>query len=637
MSTLAAAAEQYCKLGIAVFPCEIKGKRPISGLRGGWQTASASPTVARQRWLQWPDANVGAVPPPGMCALDIDPRNGGHYSLEALEAQYGELPPTLTAATPSGGKHLFFKIPLGRKLKKNIAPGLELFTHGRGYVLVSPSVTTKRYEWLDTEEFPSLDDIADAPEWLLELAAEPDEVPSSSSATGVGYIIPQQRAELADALQHLDADDYAVWVECGMALHSSGAPDAFELWCEWAQRSSKYDYRASLEKWKTFGRHRAGGVTLATVFKRAADAGWENPLSRSSVVQLPIPQAAQRFRVVPAGQAQKKLDSVYFIKGVILDKALNEVYGPPKSGKTFFAMDLGVHIADGRSWRGKRVRKAGVIYAAAENPDSVERRLIACCEHLRVDAANLPFLILRGHFAMQDGTHELPAFKQAAEQLRNDYGVERVLIVIDTLARASAGMDENEAADMGRFIGNCDRLREEIDCGVLVIHHTGKDIGRGARGHSSLLGAVDVEILINEGAATIENGRDVEEGEPMPFQLMPVQLGVDSDGDAVTTCVVLHADLSAFIPPPAREPSTSNQRLVWRALKEALADYGEQMPGTSAIPQGVKAVRKEHIVDKAAPLLTCDSKHKKSRINEALAGLRDGAFVGICDPWVWLL
>ena len=67
------------------------------------------------------------------------------------------------------------------------------------------------------------------------------------------------------------------------------------------------------------------------------------------------------------------------------------------------------------------------------------------------------------------------------------------LIVIDTLSRVMAGGNENAPEDMGALVRNIDRLRDETGGAVLLVHHSGKDLSRGARGHSLLRAATDTE------------------------------------------------------------------------------------------------------------------------------------------------
>ena len=127
-----------------------------------------------------------------------------------------------------------------------------------------------------------------------------------------------------------------------------------------------------------------------------------------------------------------------------------------------------------------------------------------------------------------------------------DFGQKCVLIVIDTLARAMAGGDENTSADMGKFVRNCDKLREAIGATVNIIHHTGKDKAKGARGSSALRAATDTEIEIDVGKLAVTKQRDMAKGEEMRFELEPVEIGHRSDGKIVTACVVRWVSVSEF-------------------------------------------------------------------------------------------
>src|SRR5262249_56333872 len=93
-------------------------------------------------------------------------------------------------------------------------------------------------------------------------------------------------------------------------------------------------------------------------------------------------------------------------------------------------------------------------------------------------------------------------------------------------------------ADMGAFVRNVDDLRERTGAHVLAIHHAGKDVARGLRGHSSLLGAVDTEVKIADKRITSPNQRDLEDDLDVRFKLRPVAIGFDATDQRVVSCVV---------------------------------------------------------------------------------------------------
>jgi RecA-family ATPase len=83
---------------------------------------------------------------------------------------------------------------------------------------------------------------------------------------------------------------------------------------------------------------------------------------------------------------------------------------------------------------------------------------------------------------------EAKIFAAAVKEAGLDVGV----IVIDTLAQSAPDSDENSSADMGTIISNAQLLQRETNGLVVLIHHTGKDASRGARGHSSLYAALEL-------------------------------------------------------------------------------------------------------------------------------------------------
>jgi len=118
------------------------------------------------------------------------------------------------------------------------------------------------------------------------------------------------------------------------------------------------------------------------------------------------------------------------------------------------------------------------------------------------------------------------------------------LVAVDTISRALAGGNENAPDDMGALVSSLDRIRDELRCHVLAVHHLGKDASKGSRGHTLLHCAVDTEILIEFDeqsgvrTATITKQRDGETGASIPFRLRQVELGLNLDGDPVTSCIV---------------------------------------------------------------------------------------------------
>lgn len=161
-------AIRYSEIGWPTFPVEPGGKRPLARLAlHGFKDATTGRDLHRARFRAAPDANLGLATgaASSVVVVDVDPRNGGDATLEALEARHGKLDTPLVARTGGGGLHLFFKYD-GRQLPKELGKGIDLKGDG-GYVVVEPSRTTKGYTFLDfdvlTDDLPELPPL---PDWI---------------------------------------------------------------------------------------------------------------------------------------------------------------------------------------------------------------------------------------------------------------------------------------------------------------------------------------------------------------------------------------------------------------------------------------------------------------------------------------
>jgi len=200
---------------------------------------------------------------------------------------------------------------------------------------------------------------------------------------------------------------------------------------------------------------------------------------------------------------------------------------------------------------------------------------------------------------------------EAVERLINTAKVKGArLIVLDTLARVMAGGNENAPDDMGQLIGNCDRLRQESGSHVMLVHHTGKDEARGARGHSSLRAATDTEIEVSGGNglsfAKVTKQRELEiEGE-FAFSLHVVSLGVDKRGKEVTSCVVVPEEATKKVRP--KRPNGPVKRTVLKALQ-------------NAVDEAMDAIDKQHETPTVIELGICTDDHEAQTLGWLTASI----------------
>jgi hypothetical protein len=160
------------------------------------------------------------------------------------------------------------------------------------------------------------------------------------------------------------------------------------------------------------------------------------------------------------------------------------------------------------------------------------------------------FAIVRNPINLFDGEADSQAIIDTVRQLEAQRQQKVRLIVGDTLARLSAGANENAGQDMGLVIQNFDRIRTECDAHFMLIHHSGKAVAAGARGWSGIRAAIDTEIEVTDSpsgrCAEITKQRDLaSKGERIGFRLDRVELGLSKWKTPVTSCVVVPEDAPA--------------------------------------------------------------------------------------------
>lgn len=275
---------------------------------------------------------------------------------------------------------------------------------------------------------------------------------------------------------------------------------------------------------------------------------------------------------------QPLLTSRYIVKGWIEQGASSVVYGESNVGKTFFALDMAMHIAAGVPWHNMPVQPpireiGGVVYVAGEGGTGLYNRIAA----LRVAKPELVEAAQneRG-FVLLPTTLDFCGGNDAdaiVEALSGIPGTPR-FIIIDTLARTMGDGDENTARDMGMFIKSIDRIRYATGAHIMIIHHSGKDASKGARGSGSLRAAVDTEIHLTKSRMTVTaettKQRDMLTGQRFGYYLQDIELGEDEDGDPVTSAIVEPTEL---IKEPPR--LSERHRDALRALDDALDRHGE--------------------------------------------------------------
>jgi hypothetical protein len=277
---------------------------------------------------------------------------------------------------------------------------------------------------------------------------------------------------------------------------------------------------------------------------------------------------AERFRIETAPEFFVRRKSTWLCKGIVPHATLGVIYGASGSGKTFVAFDLIATLTLGRDWRGHRTpRPIAPLWIAAEGVEDMRKRGLAYCQHVGIapELFNMRFVGDAPNFL-----EEIDVKALLAQIKRQGSGFD--VIIIDTLAQVMPGGNENSGEDMGKVLGYCKAISRATGAMVILIHHSGKDESKGARGWSGLRAASDFEIEViradDDRVATVTKMKGGLDGGEYGFELLTVVVGQDADGDDETTCVVHFTDVGrqAVVGQKGGKPKEIDPKAVWQPL-----------------------------------------------------------------------
>jgi len=256
--------------------------------------------------------------------------------------------------------------------------------------------------------------------------------------------------------------------------------------------------------------------------------------------------------------------------GLITAHGLSMIYGPPGSGKSFISLDMALCQAHGIDWQGIETKQGDVLYIAGEGVGGLGKRVKAW--------KSTHGLGTSGHF------HMLPL----AVNMRDQGEVEKLIrsidrlgrkwtaVYIDTLARAMLGADENSSTETGLVISAADAIRNHVQCAVVFVHHSGKQIERGSRGSSAILGALDASVVVSKDESYItmrvEKQKDAEPMADITLEMTPI---ASISGSSVVLTRLDGGD----VPKKKRsaKPASGRQEHAFMALQNIIIDRGEKV------------------------------------------------------------
>lgn len=518
-ASLPEAALYWASKGFHVFPCVSGGKEPALV---EWQTKATLDAVMIAAW--WAENklyNIGlSIGASGVCAIDSDPPLG-EQSLGALELEHEFLPDTLMQRTPRGGLHRIFAGELPNTVGK-LGPKLD--TRGGaggkfGYILGAPSVIAPgRYDNNPnggSYDIRSETEIAKIPAWIGNRLRDQ----SNAVGSAGGSLDEPENVNRARTRLHVLVDEGDVAVEgqggndrtfrlacelLDLGL-TSGTANAIltEIWnpaCEppWPEEELEIIF----DNAETYRQNEVGAYAVgnpAEVF--AASIAATAQLRTGHELQG---KSLNRFYPRDIPEMESRQPPPWLLEGRLPQNATCIMYGDSQTYKSFLSLDIALALAKG----GKPT-----VYVAGEAGVELETKRVPAWRMAHEASQDIPF------FAVDT----VPAIRRPEEVIElieeiKKRGVHPHLVVIDTVAKATRGMNENDAKDMGSFMEGCDTIKKAFGCSLLAIHHSGKDGAKGARGSSLLFDDADTvfETIAHRSTKAVEMWVRKQKDAPTP-------------------------------------------------------------------------------------------------------------------------
>jgi hypothetical protein len=649
-------AKELQSLGLSVFPLKARGKQPIVPSWAPYQTERAPIDVLAGWWREYPDANIAVAcgPVSGVLVLDVD-GDIGREALAALEGKNESLPPTWRSVTGKG-EHYWFRYPQGRKIGNSAHRlGAGLDTRGQGGYVVAPGSVHENgneYRWLAT---PTDVGIAECPDWLLRIIDPP-----RPQTTHTPRLVVDNGASKRDAYL-----DRAINDELGHLMHADQGHrndqlnrSAFSLGqlAGGGVLSENYIKQLLLKAALGVGLlHKEAEATIQSGVSKGmleprgipalrfeSSRRTSSPLAAAIATTTEIPQDGG-LRLVSAAEIDLDAGPAYLLKGLVHKGDASVLYGQSGCGKTFFALYLAHAIATGRPIMNRRVRRAPVALFALEGSAGLAKRLVAIQSECGV-AADL--FVYRKPLTLFQNPGVL------GEVIAGIKDVCASLVIFDTLSRTMSGANENAPEDMTYMVGVFDLVREHTGAHVMLVHHSGKNEALGARGHSSLRAAVDTEMEVAAsemgGVRTmrVTKGRDDIDGKVMSFNLKPIELGLDDDGDQVSTCVVEEVNADGADRATRKASKLTPFQAMFLKDFDGLPQIGRPAADDWVVPidgmPRVVAASRETLVGELkkkgrldASAGTPMSAKDRQRVAYTLAALEQKGLLCSTEKWVW--
>ncbi len=522
----------------------------------GWQEKATVNESRIRRWSrQFPDCLFAMLTGPvaGFSVIDLD-RHGEKDGFKAVAEMRVVLSSQICVRTAGGGEHHFYDAADVPSTSGVIAPGVDTKGEG-GYVLIPgttlPDGRTYSFakgDWQTLEDDRDLVGLFPIPEPLRD-ALRPgrpigEAVQAAEDQSGIPTAVDYARAKLGIAKARVTEAtgghrtralfDAALWmggfVAC-QTLHEDEVTAALLQAADMVGMSVDYDPDDLLRQ---IGNGLRTGAKFPIIWKDPASA-FNDIESADEHHEIALPAASGLTFLTPAECASRPARS-YLVKGLIGQRDVVAIVGPPGAGKSLLAPRLAYAVAQGAEVFGRRTKAGGVFYVAAEDGQGMGARLQALRQdHGEADDLSL---VLGVSDLLSKGGH--------LEALRAEVKARRPsLVIIDTLAAAFPGLKENDPDGMGQVVAAA-RSLTSWGAAVVLIHHDTKAGDGLPRGHSILNGALDISLALSRDGDMVtakpSKNRNGTTEITLAFTIRSRVLGEDEDGEPITAAIAVEAD-----------------------------------------------------------------------------------------------
>lgn len=317
--------------------------------------------------------------------------------------------------------------------------------------------------------------------------------------------------------------------------------DGKKLWLDWCE--SREDGDPHLEEaervWDSCGKQ--SGSLWIGYEALLSFAGDVDQLASRDFADEPLPEGVERpkslFIIQPVYNRELAMPEWIVDDLVPKGEYLGVIYGQASNNKSTLVSSLCVHIALGLEFCGKKTKEGNVFLVPEEDAVINRRRLSAWEHHLVQHGTTQPTLakqirqrILEAYPSF--GRLSKKKIKHAISEIQritDESGLPLQTVFIDTIARTFIeGGEENNGADMNKYIDLAEELTKGLHCPVFLLHHPPKNEDT-LRGHSSLQGAVSIIYKVERGTDDIvrmycQKMRDAAEPAPLAFQKKVVDI-----------------------------------------------------------------------------------------------------------------